>query len=64
MWFTFSLGSLVSIVTNYGLETEVRFPAEIRFSSSPYVQTGSEAYPASYPKGTGGPFPGGKAAGA
>jgi hypothetical protein len=27
------------------------------FSSSPCVQTGSEAHPASYPMGTGGPFP-------
>jgi hypothetical protein len=31
------------------------------FFSSPCVQTGSGAHPASYPVGTGGPFPGGKA---
>jgi hypothetical protein len=31
------------------------------FSSSLCVQTGSEAHLASYPVGTGGPFPGGKA---
>jgi hypothetical protein len=31
------------------------------FSSSPCVQTGSEAHPASYLVGTGGPFRGGKA---
>jgi hypothetical protein len=31
------------------------------FSSSSCIQTGSEAHPASYPMGTGGPFPGGKA---
>jgi hypothetical protein len=31
------------------------------FSTSPCVQTGSGAHPASYPVGTGGPFPGGKA---
>jgi hypothetical protein len=31
------------------------------FSSSPFVQTGSGAHPASYPMGTGGPFPRGKA---
>jgi hypothetical protein len=31
------------------------------FSSSPCVQTGSGAHPASYPMDTGGPFPGGKA---
>jgi hypothetical protein len=30
------------------------------FSSSPCVQTGSGAHQASYPMGTGGPFPGGK----
>jgi hypothetical protein len=30
------------------------------FSSSLCVQTGSGAHPASYPMGTGGPFPGGK----
>jgi hypothetical protein len=33
------------------------------FSSSSCAQTGSEADPASYPMGTGGPFPGGKARG-
>jgi hypothetical protein len=31
------------------------------FSSSPCVQTGSRAHPASYPMGTEGPFLGGKA---
>jgi hypothetical protein len=31
------------------------------FSSSLCIQTGSGAYPASCPMGTGGPFPGGKA---
>jgi hypothetical protein len=31
------------------------------FSSKPSLQTGSWAHPASYPMGTGGPFPGGKA---
>jgi hypothetical protein len=30
------------------------------FYSSIFVQTGSGAHPASYPMGTGGPFPGGK----
>jgi hypothetical protein len=40
----------------------VRSPAEAEdFSSSPCVQTGSGAHPASCPMGTGGPFPGGKA---
>jgi hypothetical protein len=41
---------------------EVRSPAEAEdFSSSPCVHTGSEAHPAPYPMGTGGPFPGNKA---
>jgi hypothetical protein len=31
------------------------------FSCSLCVQTGSEAHPASWPMGTGGPFPGAKA---
>jgi hypothetical protein len=34
------------------------------FSLLHVVQTGSGAHPASFPMGTGGPFPGGKAAGA
>jgi hypothetical protein len=39
----------------------VRSPTEAEdFSSSPYVQTGSGAHPASNPMGTGGPFPGAK----
>jgi hypothetical protein len=45
-----------------GWTIEVRSPTEAEdFSSSPWVQTGSGAHPASYPMGTGGPFPGGKA---
>jgi hypothetical protein len=51
-------------VSDYGLDDrviEVRSLTEAEdFSSSPCVQTGSGAHPASYPKGTGGPFPGGK----
>jgi hypothetical protein len=40
----------------------VRFPAEAKyFSSNICVQTSSETHPASYPMGTGGPFPGGEA---
>jgi hypothetical protein len=40
----------------------VRSPAGAEnFSSSPCVQTGSGVHPASYPMGTGGPFPGDKA---
>jgi hypothetical protein len=51
-------------VSDYGLDDraiEVRSPTRTDFSSSPYVQTGSGAHPASYPMGIGGPFPGGKA---
>jgi hypothetical protein len=52
-------------VSNYGLDDraiEVRSPTGAEdFSSSPCVQTGSGAHPASYPVGTGGSFPGGKA---
>jgi hypothetical protein len=58
-------GSSVSIVSDYRLDdraTEVRSPAaENGFSSSLCVQTSSGAHPASYPMGTGGSFPGGKA---
>jgi hypothetical protein len=52
-------------VSDYGLDDraiEVRSPAEAKdFYSILYVQTGSDAHPASCPMGTGGPFPGGKA---
>jgi hypothetical protein len=62
LWSRCSSGSIVS---DYGLDDqtiEVRSPTEPEdFSSSPCVQTGSGAHPASYPMGTGGPFPGGKA---
>jgi hypothetical protein len=44
-----------------GWTIRVRSPAGIEdFSSSLCVQTGSGAHPASYPVGTGSPFPGGK----
>jgi hypothetical protein len=53
------------IVSDYELDDRaigVRSPAGAEdFSSSLCVQTGSGAYPASCPMGTGGPFPGGKA---
>jgi hypothetical protein len=52
-------------VSDYGLEDrviEVRSPTGAEdFSSSACIQTGSGAHPASYPMGTGGPLPGGKA---
>jgi hypothetical protein len=60
-----SRGSSVSIVSGYGLDDraiEVRSPAGANdFSSSPCIQTGSGAHPASYTVGTWGPFSGGKA---
>jgi hypothetical protein len=60
-----SSGSSGSIVSDYGLDDRtigVRSPTRAEdFSSNPCVQTGSGAHPASYPMGTGGPFPGVKA---
>jgi hypothetical protein len=52
----------------YGLDdrnSRVRFPVGAgNFSPHHRVQNGSGAHPASYPMGTRGSFPGGKAAGA
>jgi hypothetical protein len=52
-------------VSDYGLDDramEVRSPTGAEdFSSSPCAQTGCGAHPFSYPMGTGGSFPGGKA---
>jgi hypothetical protein len=66
--FIESRDSSVGIVTGYGLDDRgslVRFPAGAgNFSLHHRVQTGSGAHPASYPMGTRGSFPGGKAAGA
>jgi hypothetical protein len=43
--------------------TGIRFPSEAKeFSLGLCIQTGSGARPALYPMGTGGPYPGGKAA--
>jgi hypothetical protein len=57
--------NLIILMSDYGLDDwaiEVRSPTEAEnFSSSPCVQTSSGAHPASYPMGTGGSFPGGKA---
>jgi hypothetical protein len=53
-----------SIVSDYGLDDwaiEVRSPTGADFSSSPCVQTGYGAHLASYPMGTRGSFPEGKA---
>jgi hypothetical protein len=58
----------VGIALSYGLDDRVsgvRFPAGAgNFSLHHCVQNGSGAHPASYPMGTRGSFPGGKAAGA
>jgi hypothetical protein len=63
-----SRDSSVGIVLGYGLDdggSRVRFPAGAGdFSLHHRVQNGSGAHPASYPMGTRGSFPGGKAAGA
>jgi hypothetical protein len=59
--------SSVGIETGYELDDRigVRFPAWAgKFSLYHRVQTGSGAHPVFYPTGTGGSFPGGKAAGA
>jgi hypothetical protein len=60
-----SWDSVVGIATGYGLDDRavgVRVPVVKNFLH--VVQTGSRAHPVSYPMGTGGSFPGGKAAGA
>jgi hypothetical protein len=60
---TFTFG----IALGYGLDdrgSRVRFPAGAgNFSLHHRVQNGSGAHPSSYPMGTGGSFPGDKAAG-
>jgi hypothetical protein len=65
IYFKYINCSSGSVVSDYGLDDraiEVRSPTGAEdFSSSPCVQTGSGAHPASYPVGTGGSFPGGKA---
>jgi hypothetical protein len=63
-----SRDSSVGITTGYGLEdrgSRVRLPAGAgNFTLHHRVQSGSGAHPASYPRGTRGSFPGGKAVGA
>jgi hypothetical protein len=62
-----SRNSVVGIATSYGLDDRgvgVRVPVGKEFSLLQIVQTPSEVHPTSYPMGTGGSFPGGKAAGA
>jgi hypothetical protein len=68
MYVQESRGSSVGLALVYGLEdrgSRVRFPpGSGNFSLHHRVQNGSGTHPASYPVGTGGSFPGGKAAGA
>jgi hypothetical protein len=62
-----SRDSAVGIATGYGLDYQgvgVRVPVGQEFLLLHVVQTGSRVHPTSYPMGTNGPFPGGKAAGA
>jgi hypothetical protein len=63
-----SRDSSVGIALGYGLNdrsSRVRFPAWAgNFSLHHRLLNGSEAHPASYLMGTGGSFPGGRAAGA
>jgi hypothetical protein len=64
---TASRDNVVGKATGYGLDdrgVEVRVPLGSKFSLLHVVQTGTGAYPASYPMGTGGSFPRSKAAGA
>jgi hypothetical protein len=56
-----SRDSVVCIATGYGLD--VRVPVRSRIFLFHVVQTGSGVHPTSYRKGTGGSFPGAKAAG-
>jgi hypothetical protein len=67
MW-TGNRDSSVGIALGYWLDdrgSRVRFPAVAgNFSLHHRLQNGSGAHPASYPMGTRGSFPGGKAAGA
>jgi hypothetical protein len=61
-----SWDTTVSIVTGYRLDDQqirVWVPVGLEFSLFYVIQAGSGAHPASYPIGTGGSFPRGKAAG-
>jgi hypothetical protein len=65
--FAVNRDNAVGIATGYGLDDRgvgVRVPVGSRISLLHVVQTGSEVHPTSYPMGTGGSFPRGKAAGA
>jgi hypothetical protein len=65
--FLRSRDSVVGIATGYGLDDKgvgIWVPVGSRIFSSPCRSTGSGVCQTSYPVGTGGSFPGGKAAGA
>jgi hypothetical protein len=65
--FGFIQDSAVGIATSYGLDDQgIEFESQWgqEFSLLHVVQTDPGAHHTSYPMGTGGPFPGGKAAGA
>jgi hypothetical protein len=66
--WNYTRDSAVALALGYGLDdlgSRVRFPAGPgNFSLHHRVQNGFGAHPASYPLGTRGSFPGGKAAGA
>jgi hypothetical protein len=64
MWLT---DSSIGIALGYGLDdrgSKVRFPARAGNFLHHRVPNGFGAHPVSYPMGTEGSFPGGKAAGA
>jgi hypothetical protein len=55
---------VVVVVVSFVIDSTVRFPAGAgNFSLHHRVQNGSGTHPASYPMGTRGSFPGGKAGG-
>jgi len=64
LWYlTYFIIQLSSITLGFGLNEGVQDPAGAgNFPLNHRVQTGSVAHPASYPVGTRGSFPGGKAA--
>jgi hypothetical protein len=70
VWISLSqyIFTILFSVTDYGLDDRmigIRVPAGAgNFSLRHRVQTDSGAHPVSHPMGTGGSFPGGKAAGA
>jgi hypothetical protein len=63
--FTYCIrDSSVGITTDYGLESQGSIPCKEKcLSTPPQRPDGYVAHLASYPMGTGGPLPGGEAAG-